>query len=233
MMKLLSKRGKGDANSVSETLPRRTQPLRSDATLQDTIPTFTQGSLLDTYYQITFFISTATRHTWLDPVISFHGSAQNPTTDLSIQYTSFTRRRGPNSNTRNACLNCKKARAKCDGNKPCKRCITRLKISECVYEIHIKIAKVELVKQIKALQAKNNVVERILKALTHDEKESQILKRLKTGDTYDSIVEWLGHSSAVDFETLSSQKSYLPSYTSSEADNFLSPSGQRYPSTTQ
>merc|ERR1712093_543171 len=52
--------------------------------------------------------------------------------------SSSKHRRVPGSVTRNACLNCKKARTKCDGNKPCKRCATRVENSECIYEVHIK-----------------------------------------------------------------------------------------------
>ncbi|KAH7378021.1 hypothetical protein BKA64DRAFT_766741 [Cadophora sp. MPI-SDFR-AT-0126] len=106
----------------------------------------------------------------------------------------------------------------CEGNMPCRRCTTRVKISECIHEVHIKDAKEELVKQINELRTKFDMTERILKALSTDEKESQILERLKTGDTFDSIVEWLRHSSTVDFETLSSRKSHGSMFTASDAD---------------
>jgi len=117
--------------------------------------------------------------------------------------TSSKRRRVPESVTRNACLNCKKARAKCDGKKPCKRCAGRVEDSECIYEVHIKHAKEELVKQIKELRAKGHLTEQILQALSTDEKVPEIIERLRNGDTYESIVEWLGRSPTADFETLS------------------------------
>ncbi|PVH71891.1 hypothetical protein DL98DRAFT_88046 [Cadophora sp. DSE1049] len=84
--------------------------------------------------------------------------------------SSSKRRRLPESVTRNACLNCKKARAKCDSNKPCKRCATRVETSECIYEIHIKHPKEELVEQIKELRAKDHMTEQILQALSTNEK---------------------------------------------------------------
>ncbi|CAG8961044.1 hypothetical protein HYFRA_00002584 [Hymenoscyphus fraxineus] len=117
------------------------------------------------------------------------------------------RRRVPDSVTRNACLNCKKARAKCDGKKPCKRCASRVETSECVYEVHIKHAKEELVKQIKELKARDHLTDQILQALSTDEKVPEILERLKNGEEYESIVEWLGRSPIEDFETLSPRTS--------------------------
>jgi hypothetical protein len=95
----------------------------------------------------------------------------------------------------------------CDGKKPCKRCATRLETAECIYEIHIKHAKEELVKQIKELKAKDHLTEQILQALSTDEKVPDILERLKNGETYESIVEWLGRSSVEDLETLSPRES--------------------------
>ncbi|PVH73256.1 hypothetical protein DL98DRAFT_431669 [Cadophora sp. DSE1049] len=130
--------------------------------------------------------------------------------------SSSKRRRVPESVTRNACLNCKKARAKCDGNKPCKRCATRVETSECIYEIHIKHAKEELVKQIKELRAKDHMAEQILQALSTNEKVPEILERLRNGSAYDGIVEWLGHSPVADFETLSPRESHHSTYEPSD-----------------
>ncbi|KAL2061541.1 hypothetical protein VTL71DRAFT_6918 [Oculimacula yallundae] len=126
------------------------------------------------------------------------------------------RRRPPESVTRNACLNCKKARAKCDGNKPCKRCASREATSSCVYEIHIKHAKEELVKQIKELRAKDHMTGEILTALSTNENVPGILERLRNGETYDSIVEWLGRSPLVEFETLSPRESQHSTYEASD-----------------
>ncbi|KFZ22977.1 hypothetical protein V502_02544, partial [Pseudogymnoascus sp. VKM F-4520 (FW-2644)] len=102
------------------------------------------------------------------------------------------RRRVPESITRNACLNCKKARAKCDGNKPCSRCTTRAETTPCAYEVHIKHAKEELMKQIHELHAKNKLNERVIKALQSGDKAPDILRALSSGDSLESIVESLG-----------------------------------------
>lgn len=58
-------------------------------------------------------------------------------------------------------------------------------------------------KQIKDLRAKDHMTEQILQALSTDEKVPEILDRLKIGETYESIVEWLGRAPMEDFETLS------------------------------
>ncbi|KFY50120.1 hypothetical protein V495_00346 [Pseudogymnoascus sp. VKM F-4514 (FW-929)] len=102
------------------------------------------------------------------------------------------RRRVPESITRNACLNCKKGRAKCDGKKPCSRCTTRAEMTPCVYEVHIKHAKEELMKQIHELRAKNNLNERVIKALQSGDNAPDILRALSSGDSLESIVQGLG-----------------------------------------
>ncbi|KFY07189.1 hypothetical protein V492_07369 [Pseudogymnoascus sp. VKM F-4246] len=97
------------------------------------------------------------------------------------------RRRVPVNITRNACVNCKKARAKCDGNTPCSRCTTRAETSPCVYEVHIKHAKEELMKQIHELRTKNRLSERIFKTLQSSEKAPDILRALNNGESIESI----------------------------------------------
>lgn len=104
----------------------------------------------------------------------------------------------------------------CDGKKPCKRCATRLEVSECIYEIHIKHAKEELVKQIKELRTKDHLTDQILQALSTDEKVPDILERLKNGETYENIVEWLGRSPIEDLETLSPHESHHSIYETSD-----------------
>ncbi|RFU26362.1 hypothetical protein B7463_g9968, partial [Scytalidium lignicola] len=120
------------------------------------------------------------------------------------------RRRVPDSVTRNACLNCKKARAKCDGKKPCKRCASRGESSECVYEVHIKHAKEELIRQIKELKAKELSMEQIFHALSADDKVPDIIERLRQGETYEGIAEWLGRNPREIDEGGSPASSLLP-----------------------
>jgi hypothetical protein len=62
-------------------------------------------------------------------------------------------------------------------------------------------------KLVKELGARDYLTEQILQALSTDEKVPEILERLKSGETYESIVEWLGRSPIGDFETLLPWKS--------------------------
>ncbi|KAH6701272.1 putative nitrogen assimilation transcription factor nirA [Leptodontidium sp. MPI-SDFR-AT-0119] len=81
----------------------------------------------------------------------------------------FKRRRALGSVTQNACLGCKKARAK--------------------------------------LRVKDHLTRYILQALSTDEKVPDILGWLKHGETYQSVVEWLGRALMDEFETLSPRES--------------------------
>ncbi|XMA13649.1 hypothetical protein WAI453_006440 [Rhynchosporium graminicola] len=154
---------------------------------------------------------------------TFEGTGSDgrrPRTDKDIPAQSSSpsskRRKVPDSVTPNACLHCKKARTKCDGNTPCKRCATRVETSACTYEVHIKHTKGELVKQINELRAKDRMTEQILQALSTNEKVPEILKRLSNGEAYSSIVEWLGRSPLVDLEPFSSKESRKSTYAASD-----------------
>ncbi|KFY05406.1 hypothetical protein O988_00017 [Pseudogymnoascus sp. VKM F-3808] len=99
------------------------------------------------------------------------------------------RRRAPVTITKTACVNCKKAKAKCDGNAPCSRCTTRTDTLPCVYEAHTKHAKEELVKQIRELRAKNRLSERIFKTLQNSKKAPDILRALNNGESIEGIAQ--------------------------------------------
>lgn len=75
-----------------------------------------------------------------------------------------------------------------------------------------------MVKQIKELRAKDHLTEQILHALSTDEKVPEILDRLKNGETYESIVEWLGRSPMEDFETLSPKESQHSTFEASDQE---------------
>ncbi|KAH8804914.1 hypothetical protein F5884DRAFT_678291 [Xylogone sp. PMI_703] len=138
--------------------------------------------------------------------------------DSEAQGTNSKRRRVPDSVTRNACLNCKKARAKCDGKKPCKRCAARAESSECVYEVHIKHAKEELIRQIKELKSKDAPMEQILQSLSADNKASEIIDRLKQGESYENIADWLGRAPKTSEET-SPGSSLAPTFERDSSDH--------------
>lgn len=60
--------------------------------------------------------------------------------------------------------------------------------------MHIKHAKEELIRQIKELKTKEGLMEQILQSLTLDDKLTDTVDRLKQGDSYESIVDWLGRN---------------------------------------
>ncbi|KFY28072.1 hypothetical protein V491_00644 [Pseudogymnoascus sp. VKM F-3775] len=76
--------------------------------------------------------------------------------------------------------------------KPCSRCTTRAETTLCVYEIHMKHAKEELMKQIHEVRSKNKPNERVVKALQYADKAPDILRALSNGDSLESIVDSLG-----------------------------------------
>jgi hypothetical protein len=65
-------------------------------------------------------------------------------------------------------------------------------MTPCVYEVHSKHAKEELMKQMHELRAKNNLNERVIKALQSGDKAPDILRALSSGDSLESIVHSLG-----------------------------------------
>ncbi|TVY44768.1 Nitrogen assimilation transcription factor [Lachnellula subtilissima] len=154
--------------------------------------------------------SESTGNSGSDPRLPLDAGSSSKSTsgNLSGSTASSKRRRVPESVTRNACLNCKKARAKCDGEKPCHRCASRIEFSDCVYEVHIKHAKEELVRQIRELEAKDHLTDQILQALSTDENVPEILERLRNGEGYSTIVKSLGRSPIEDLETTSPRTSH-------------------------
>lgn len=95
----------------------------------------------------------------------------------------------------------------CDGAKPaCKRCTVRRIPNECHYEPHAKTAKEQMVREIQRLQKKNESleeekdnlgekndwIEMIMSSLKEDGQGTEIIRRLKQGETHQAIAEWLG-----------------------------------------
>ncbi|KAK7522488.1 hypothetical protein IWZ03DRAFT_120028 [Phyllosticta citriasiana] len=115
------------------------------------------------------------------------------------------KRRAPAHVSRNACTNCKSARAKCDGQDPdpCGRCIARDMKDQCRYEMHVKQVKEDMVRKIKSLEQQNaklqgsikereNQVEAIFDALRTSDRGPEALIRLRAGQSCEEIAAWLG-----------------------------------------
>ncbi|KAK3372350.1 fungal-specific transcription factor domain-containing protein [Podospora didyma] len=101
------------------------------------------------------------------------------------------RRRGLGVVTPNACTECRKKRAKCDGQKPCSRCKAQKDV-ECVYEIPVRQSKETLRHEIDQLRRQQRSSDQVLAALVRPELVEEVLTRLRSGQTIDVISEWLG-----------------------------------------
>ncbi|TRX87778.1 hypothetical protein FHL15_011335 [Xylaria flabelliformis] len=117
---------------------------------------------------------------------------------------SLKRRRGLGVVTPNACTECRKKRAKCDGQKPCGRCKSQKDV-ECVYEIPVRQSKEHLRHEIENLRKQQRQSDSVFTALVRPELWEEVLQRLRNGQPIEVISEWLG-------STLPTGTSNLPSY---------------------
>ncbi|KAL8407394.1 hypothetical protein RB594_006289 [Gaeumannomyces avenae] len=101
------------------------------------------------------------------------------------------RKRGPGIVTPNACNECRKKRAKCDGLRPCSRCKAQKDV-ECVYEVPLRQSKEDLRAEIDQLRRQQQNNESILSALAEPSRWEEVLQRLRSGQSVESISEWLG-----------------------------------------
>ncbi|KAF5868771.1 putative c6 transcription protein [Botrytis fragariae] len=104
------------------------------------------------------------------------------------------KRKVPTSITANACVNCKRARAKCDGKQPCTRCTSKRSLyqDECNYEPHTKNAKTMLVRDLKESHDIRHKAEIIFTWLANNtENEHDILERIKNRESITEIANWL------------------------------------------
>ncbi|KAM0265349.1 hypothetical protein ACHAQJ_000190 [Trichoderma viride] len=100
------------------------------------------------------------------------------------------RRRGLGVVTPNACTECRKKRAKCDGQKPCGRCRFQKDV-ECVYEIPIRQSKEHLRNEIENLRLRQRSSDQVFAALIRPQLWEEVLSRLRGGQSVESISEWL------------------------------------------
>ncbi|KAK5015676.1 hypothetical protein LTR60_002761 [Cryomyces antarcticus] len=126
------------------------------------------------------------------------------------------KRRAPSHVSQNACTNCKKARAKCDGNEPapCSRCVGRNLVDQCHYEVHVKTVKEEMVRRIKNIEQRNTDlqgsmkekdlwIESIFQSLMRNEHGPEAVERLRQGYSYQQLADWLGQPPIREIDQLS------------------------------
>ncbi|KAA8567599.1 hypothetical protein EYC84_008074 [Monilinia fructicola] len=105
------------------------------------------------------------------------------------------RRRGLGVVTPNACTECRKKRAKCDGGAPCARCVSQ-KNSDCIYEIPVRQSKENMRSEIEQLKAYQQRSERVLAAIASQDLTAQVVDRLRHGEGLKSISENLHNAEA-------------------------------------
>ncbi|KAI7764204.1 hypothetical protein LZL87_012526 [Fusarium oxysporum] len=117
-------------------------------------------------------------------------TASGPATANVTHTQNSKRRRGLGVVTPNACTECRKKRAKCDGKKPCGRCRAQ-KDAECVYEIPVRQSKENLRTEIETLRQKQRSSDQVFAALVRPELWEEVLTRLRGGQPIETISEWL------------------------------------------
>ncbi|UKZ60995.1 uncharacterized protein TrAtP1_002267 [Trichoderma atroviride] len=100
------------------------------------------------------------------------------------------RRRGLGVVTPNACTECRKKRAKCDGQKPCGRCKAQNDV-DCVYEVPVRQSKEHLRNEIENLRLRQRSSEQVFAALIRPQLWEEVLARLRGGQSVESISDWL------------------------------------------
>ncbi|KAF7862637.1 hypothetical protein EAF04_007510 [Stromatinia cepivora] len=106
------------------------------------------------------------------------------------------RRRGLGIVTPNACTECRKKRAKCDGEVPCARCLSQKNV-ECVYEIPVRQSKENMRSEIEHLKSYQQQSERVLAAIASQDQTAQVIERLRQGEGLKSIADNLQNPSRV------------------------------------
>ncbi|KAI0487759.1 fungal-specific transcription factor domain-containing protein [Xylaria cf. heliscus] len=133
-----------------------------------------------------------------------HDAPSTSATTGPVSALSSKRRRGLGVVTPNACTECRKKRAKCDGQKPCGRCKSQKDV-ECVYEVPVRQSKENLRHEIENLRKQQRQSDSVFTALVRPELWEEVLQRLRNGQPIEVISEWLG-------STLPSGTSSLPNY---------------------
>ncbi|OAQ97494.1 hypothetical protein LLEC1_04144 [Akanthomyces lecanii] len=120
------------------------------------------------------------------------------------------RRRGLGIVTPNACTECRKKRAKCDGSRPCGRC--KAQKVDCVYEVPIRQSKENLRTEIEQLRHRQRSSDQVFSALVRSNLWEDVLGRLRNGQSVDSISDWLGSNPASDADSTTAQGSAFPQH---------------------
>lgn len=79
----------------------------------------------------------------------------------------------------------------CDGQQPCGRCRAQKDV-ECVYEVPVRQSKENLRSEIDQLRRQQRSNDAVLRSLARNEQWEEILRRLRQGQSVETISDWLG-----------------------------------------
>ncbi|KAH8812462.1 fungal-specific transcription factor domain-containing protein [Xylogone sp. PMI_703] len=130
--------------------------------------------------------------------------------DISIP----RRRKGRDVVTQNACDECKRRKARCDGQNPCARCASRDNLT-CHYTLSVRASKDALRAEIESLQNQQSHSDQILHALASGLQSDSILQQLRDGETLEKIAQRLPSRQSGSVETRTSTNSPAKSIGSS------------------
>ncbi|KAG8161184.1 hypothetical protein KVR01_009448 [Diaporthe batatas] len=131
----------------------------------------------------------ATAHT--ADTSSSAGTPNAPPAPSHATNVASKRRRGLGVVTPNACTECRKKRAKCDGQQPCSRCASQKDV-ECHYEVPVRQSKENLRNEIEYLRRQQASNESVISALSQNVQWEEVLRRLRSGQSVEAISDWLG-----------------------------------------
>ncbi|KAK6837845.1 hypothetical protein PG987_006126 [Apiospora arundinis] len=107
-------------------------------------------------------------------------------TDGSGDTHSSSRSRRAGLVTSNACTECRKKRAKCDGNNPCARC-NKHGIAHCAYETPSRQSTDSLRQEIDELRRQLDQKNTVLSALVNPQSPEEVLTRSRGGESVDIV----------------------------------------------
>ncbi|KAK6857745.1 nitrogen assimilation transcription factor nirA [Apiospora arundinis] len=114
-------------------------------------------------------------------------------TDGSGDTHSSSRSRRAGLVTSNACTECRKKRAKCDGNNPCARC-NEHGIAHCAYEAPSRQSKDSLRQEIDELRRQLDQKNTVLSALVNPQSLEEVLTRSRGGQSVDGVSNFLDNT---------------------------------------
>lgn len=121
--------------------------------------------------------------------------------------------------TKNACTECRRRKARCDGLKPCTRC-SSLKGVTCQYAVSVQVSKESMRADIEELQSHRQVSEHVLNSLAAGDQAEFILQQLRGGETLDDISKSLDLISPYGSTRTSSQMNWEPGPASSGTESW-------------